>query len=116
MFCAKEVDEKLGVFYGTFCFGISARWWKDEHVIHHALTNTVDHDSNFVDPQAHEEAWIQNEKLFTLPTTSVKEFCVSVSSLHLLQINSVENRATFIALDNIYIYCSRPLFTRSLRP
>ena len=80
MFRIKGVDEKLGVFYGTFCFGISARWWKDEHIIHHALTNTVDHGNNFVDPQANEELWVQNEKLFYFPMNSIKEFCVGVSN------------------------------------
>lgn len=78
-FRIKSLDEKIGVFYGTFCFGISARWWKDEHMIHHALTNTVDPYSDFVDPQAMEEAWVQNELLFTQPINPVKAFCVSVS-------------------------------------
>ena len=84
MFRAKELDERLGVFFGTFCFGISARWWKDEHVIHHALTNTVDYKNNFVDPQAYEEAWVQNEKLFSLPMNPIKEFCIGVSTAIIL--------------------------------
>lgn len=59
-----KFDEVVGVFYGTLCFGISARWWKDEHTVHHALTNTVDYSTGFIDPQAKEDVWAQNEKLF----------------------------------------------------
>ncbi|XP_002131801.2 uncharacterized protein LOC100181774 [Ciona intestinalis] len=63
-FRRRKWDEKIGVFFGTFCFGISARWWKDEHIIHHSFTNTVCYETGFVDPQAHEDVWAQNEKLF----------------------------------------------------
>lgn len=59
-----KFDELAGVFFGTLCFGISARWWKDEHTVHHALTNTVDYSTGFIDPQAKEDVWAQNEKLF----------------------------------------------------
>jgi len=69
----------VGVFFGTVCFGISARWWKDEHIVHHSLTNTVDVQLGFVDPQAKEEPWAQNEKLFPFHNTKFRSFLITVS-------------------------------------
>lgn len=61
----KKWDERIGLLYGSILFGISARWWKDEHIYHHALTNTVDGDQ-VIDPQADEVAWAQNHILFPI--------------------------------------------------
>ncbi|XP_076812217.1 uncharacterized protein LOC143459123 [Clavelina lepadiformis] len=71
-------DEKVGVFFGTVCFGISARWWKDKHIIHHAFTNTVEPEENFVDPQAMEALWAQNVLLFPFHTASWQAFFVKI--------------------------------------
>ena len=48
---------------------MSARWWKDEHIVHHALTNTVN-DSDVIDKQADEMCWAQNEILFPIRMSS----------------------------------------------
>lgn len=73
-----KLDEKFGVFYGTLCFGISARWWKDEHIVHHALTNTVEYSTGFIDPQAKEDVWAQNEKLFPFMKDKLQHFLIKV--------------------------------------
>ena len=54
-----------GVFFGTVCFGVNGTWWKEEHTIHHSLTNIYD-DEYVVDPQASEAIWAQNVKLLPL--------------------------------------------------
>ncbi|XP_039263386.2 uncharacterized protein LOC120339347 isoform X1 [Styela clava] len=74
----RKIDEIFGVFFGTFCFGISSRWWKDEHIVHHALTNTVDYASGFIDPQAHEDVWAQNEKLFPFMCEKIHHFFIKI--------------------------------------
>ncbi len=61
-----RTDRLGGLFFGTVGFGFSAHWWQGEHIIHHALTNTVDSVSNFADPQMWESVWAQNETLFPL--------------------------------------------------
>lgn len=59
-------DSYGGLLFGTVCFGISAHWWQDEHIFHHAMTNVVDSKKTFADPQMWESAWAQNTKLFPL--------------------------------------------------
>ena len=75
----KQKDEQIGLFFGTCLFGISARWWKDEHIIHHALTNTVN-QHKVLDPQAEEICWAQNEKLFPFHLQPFSSFLVKVRS------------------------------------
>ena len=75
VFHDRKKDEVGGLVYGTFCFGISAHWWKDEHIIHHAMTNVVDVANRFVDPQMWESCWAQNEKLFPLFQTAL-QYCL----------------------------------------
>lgn len=49
---------------GDICFGVSSRWWKEEHDEHHAITNTYDTDlKTITDKQACEDFWCQNEKV-----------------------------------------------------
>lgn len=57
---------------------MSARWWKQEHTVHHALTNTVDYGKGFVDPQAIEDVWAQNEKLLPFFKGSKLAFLIKV--------------------------------------
>ena len=59
-------DHTFALIYGTIPFGMSASWWHDEHVIHHGMTNVVDVDKRFVDPQMWENVWAQHPKLFPL--------------------------------------------------
>lgn len=60
----RRIDHLLGTISGTSCLGLSATWWRDEHFVHHALTNVVDYTQHFADPQMWEPSWAQNEKLF----------------------------------------------------
>ncbi|CAD5115661.1 unnamed protein product [Dimorphilus gyrociliatus] len=59
-------DRFAGLILGTFNFGFSAHWWRDEHIVHHMMTNTVDSERRFADPQMWESVWAQNEKLYPL--------------------------------------------------
>lgn len=61
----RNIDRWVGVFFGSLCLGISAHWWRDEHFIHHAFTNTVK-DGESVDIQMQEEVWAQNPLLFSI--------------------------------------------------
>lgn len=61
-----KADHLLGTYFGTLLFGMSATWWRDEHREHHALTNTVDPEKRYADPQMWEDSWAQNTKLFPL--------------------------------------------------
>lgn len=66
VFRKHSIDRVFGVFFGTTVFGISAHWWRDEHILHHGLCNTVDVSKNWADPQMWELSWAQNTKLFPL--------------------------------------------------
>ena len=49
------------------CFGISAKWWRDEHFEHHAFTNTLVQGVGSSDPQMKEVLWAQDPKLMEQP-------------------------------------------------
>ncbi|KAJ3179395.1 hypothetical protein HDU87_003005 [Geranomyces variabilis] len=40
----REYDEKIGIFLGDFCGGLSIGWWKKSHYVHHIATNHPEHD------------------------------------------------------------------------
>ncbi|KAI8913011.1 delta-6 fatty acid desaturase [Powellomyces hirtus] len=40
----REIDEKIGIFLGNFCGGLSIGWWKKSHYVHHIVTNHPEHD------------------------------------------------------------------------
>lgn len=44
--------------------GVSRKWWRDDHIEHHVFPNTVISGVGPADPQAAEEIWAQNPKLF----------------------------------------------------
>ena len=71
-------DRAGGVCLGTVFFGMSASWWQDEHIYHHAMTNTVDVAQKFVDPQMWESVWAQNEKLFPLFRGALAHFFIRI--------------------------------------
>ena len=48
---------------GRVCFGISAKWWRDEHFEHHAFTNTLVQGVGSSDPQMKEVLWASNKVL-----------------------------------------------------
>lgn len=71
-------DHTIGVFFGTVIFGMSAHWWRDEHIFHHSMTNTVDVKKNFCDPQMWEGVWAENKVLYPLFRVSVKLYFKSI--------------------------------------
>lgn len=77
----RRIDKWLGTFFGTFCFGISGKWWREEHFIHHALTTTVDYESKFWDPQMREPIWAQSEKLWPFITSKLEYYCIRVQHI-----------------------------------
>ena len=77
----RRIDQKLGTFFGTLCFGVSASWWRDEHFIHHALTNTLDVLTNFRDPQMTEPVWAQNKKLFPFYKTKIQQLAIRLQHI-----------------------------------
>lgn len=77
-------DRLAGVFFGTICFGPSAHWWKDDHDIHHSVTNIVNIKEEFVDPQCHEQIWAQNPKMFPLYRGKIQEFLIKFQHITFL--------------------------------
>jgi delta8-fatty-acid desaturase len=74
-------DRFFGVLFGTSCFGISAHWWRDEHRLHHGLTNTVDAVKRWADPQMWEMSWAQNTKLFPLFKSRLHYFLIKIQHI-----------------------------------
>lgn len=82
----RHIDQWLGTFFGTICFGISGSWWRDEHFIHHALTTTVDVDTGFFDPQMREPIWAQSKKLWPFYKTKLEYYCVKIQHITFIPI------------------------------
>ena len=76
-----EKDRYGGVFFGTVIFGISAHWWRDEHIFHHAMTNSIDIANRFVDPQMWESVWAQDPKMFPLFKNSIQWFFIKIQHI-----------------------------------
>ena len=62
----RHYDRWAGMAFGTGGLGVGGHWWKNEHFIHHALTNVVELSTGWSDPQMREDVWAQNRKLFPL--------------------------------------------------
>ena len=63
LFHKRKQDQRLGFLFGTVIFGISSRWWRDEHNEHHLFTNTFVPGVGISDPQMQEPVWIQDAQL-----------------------------------------------------
>lgn len=57
VFHQRRRDQNYGWFFGGVCFGIGARWWRDEHFEHHHFTNTYIEGVGRSDPQMGEDVW-----------------------------------------------------------
>ena len=77
-------DRFAGTFFGTVCFGPSAHWWKDDHDIHHSVTNMVDVPKEFLDPQSFEGLWAQNPKMFSFYRSAVQRFFIKIQHITFL--------------------------------
>eukprot|EP00656_Telonema_subtile_P032223 TRINITY_DN3531_c0_g2_i2.p1 TRINITY_DN3531_c0_g2~~TRINITY_DN3531_c0_g2_i2.p1 ORF type:complete len:442 (-),score=108.15 TRINITY_DN3531_c0_g2_i2:305-1630(-) len=60
----RKLDQACGWFFASVCFGVSGRWWRDEHNEHHLFTNTVLTGVGKSDPQMGETVWCQDRRLF----------------------------------------------------
>lgn len=89
-------DKAGGVVIGTFCLGVSAHWWQDEHIFHHALTNTVNVAKKFADPQMWESVWAQNEKLFPLFTNVFQYFFIKIQHITFIPMITFLGRAVIV--------------------
>ena len=88
-------DQSLGVVFSTALLGLSAHWWRDEHFIHHALTNTVDYKTRFVDPQMHEPSWAQNRALFPFHGGKLEAFLIRIQHFTFVPV------CVFLGIDRI---------------
>ena len=93
-------DHSIGVYFGTVIFGMSATWWRDEHRVHHALTNTVDAQKRWADPQMWEDSWAQHEKLFPLFRGYWQYFLIKIQ--HITFIPAVMLCGRFVILVESY--------------
>ena len=59
----RSTDEMFGWIFGCCGLGVSAKWWRDEHVEHHLFTNTTIDKVAPGDPQMFETAWAQDKSL-----------------------------------------------------
>ncbi|CAH1774253.1 unnamed protein product, partial [Owenia fusiformis] len=88
----RKIDRWLGLFFGTTCLGVNGHWWRDEHYVHHALTNTVDYGQQFFDPQMREPIWAQNEKLFPFYSSNIEELCIRIQHITFIPICVIVGR------------------------
>ena len=81
----RKIDSWMGTFFGTFCFGVSGSWWRKEHFVHHALTNSVDYSQNFADPQMKQDViWAQNQKLWPYYQNRLAWLCIKIQHITFL--------------------------------
>jgi fatty acid desaturase len=95
---SRRVCEALGTFFGTVCLGVSGMWWKDEHIVHHSITNTLDPDTGVTDPQMSEEVWAQNAKLLPFfAGSALRRLLVRVQHITFLPLVFFTGRVAIIA-------------------
>ncbi|XP_014662015.1 PREDICTED: sphingolipid 10-desaturase-like [Priapulus caudatus] len=92
----RRIDHAVGVVVGTCCIGISATWWRDEHFVHHALTNVVDYARRFADPQMWEATWAQDAKLFPYFATRWHRAAVRVQHLTFVPLCVLAGRVAIV--------------------
>ena len=89
-------DRLGGLFFGTVLFGMSAHWWQAEHIIHHAMTNTVDVAKRFADPQMWENVWAQNKTLFPLFKGRLQYYLIKIQHITFIPVVMFCGRAEII--------------------
>ena len=96
IFRNRKQDDAGGVVIGTFCLGVSAHWWQDEHIVHHALTNTVNVANRFADPQMWESVWAQNPKLFPVFKGVLQNYLIKIQHLTFVPMVAIFGRAVIV--------------------
>lgn len=75
-FESRKTNQAAGVFFGSICFGISGRWWRDEHYEHHSFTCTAVPDKGVSDPQF-DELWATSRLMFPFRLGFVQKLCIT---------------------------------------
>ena len=86
----------------TLVSGISASWWKDEHMYHHALTCMVDYANNFYDPQMKEDVWVQSTLLFPFFQTRLSYLLIKIQHITFVPICMFIGRIAII-IDSFHL-------------
>jgi fatty acid desaturase len=96
----RKIDQLLGTFFGTLCFGVSSTWWRDEHFIHHAFPNTLESNRAPKDVQMKEDVWAQDPKLLQFFDGSIDEavWKRTLYPLPLSWVNQIINIQAFLWL------------------
>jgi delta8-fatty-acid desaturase len=92
----RHIDQLFGVFFGTTGVGLSSSWWRDEHFVHHALTNTVDYVKQFWDPQMKEPIWAQDSKLYPFYKDNIETKLVRIQHYTFLPVCIIIGRLGII--------------------
>lgn len=77
-FDTHKLNQLAGVFWGSICFGIPGRWWRDEHYEHHSFTHTTLKDQGVSDPQFDEDIWVTGKRIYPFRTSPVQRFFISI--------------------------------------
>lgn len=86
IFHRRRLDQQLGWLFGGVCFGVSGRWWRDEHNEHHLFTNSLISGVGRSDPQMGETIWVQDPKLFEFFARPVLRLLLKVQHIIFLPI------------------------------
>eukprot|EP01064_Diplonema_japonicum_P031473 TRINITY_DN5650_c0_g1_i1.p1 TRINITY_DN5650_c0_g1~~TRINITY_DN5650_c0_g1_i1.p1 ORF type:complete len:431 (+),score=39.23 TRINITY_DN5650_c0_g1_i1:41-1333(+) len=88
----RKKDRWLGMICGTGGLGVGGHWWKEEHFVHHALTNTCDIPANWSDPQMREDVWAQNHKLFPFFKAPIQSILIKIQAYTWLPVTVIFGR------------------------
>lgn len=100
-FQTRKWDQPLGTFFGTVCFGLSGKWWRDEHFEHHAFDNTYvkGPKGGAAYPQMKEMIWVQHNDLFQFRKGWISNFLVRFQHWLFVPVNMFV-AGIFINLDS----------------
>eukprot|EP00977_Amphora_coffeiformis_P008687 scaffold1982_cov93-Amphora_coffeaeformis.AAC.9 len=84
--CNRKGNQLLGFIFGNVLFGVSGKWWRDEHNEHHIFPNTLIEGAGPSDPQMVEDVWIQAEQLIPFFDQSTVKFILEYQAYYLVPI------------------------------
>mmetsp|Transcript_30460 Transcript_30460/g.45076 ORF Transcript_30460/g.45076 Transcript_30460/m.45076 type:complete len:483 (+) Transcript_30460:518-1966(+) len=79
----RKLDQAFGQLYGII-FGISCRWWRDEHYEHHVFTNTYVEGVGVSDSQFQEDIWAQDFHILQFFPEPLRRFIVKYQQYYYL--------------------------------
>jgi delta8-fatty-acid desaturase len=98
----RHIDSHLGRIVGSLFSGVSARWWRDEHFLHHLITNVFDVKYNYFDRQMKEDAWAQTIHLFPCYRQSIVRFIIPYQKWILYPLCTIFGRLTICTKSILY--------------